>query len=203
MPTSDIETSIELGTTVPLRPGRLYLILAPRRLGRSLMNSFAARLALAGPVHVLDGGNGFDAHTIARQVRRQTAQLELALGRLRIARAFTCYQMVAMLSAQPATSQPLLVLDLLATFCDESVPQVERSRLLDQAILDLQRLSGPAPVAVSAAPWADGTADERLPLGHPARFAAPLPGMLARLEDAASQVLRFVYPDGPIQGRFW
>jgi hypothetical protein len=178
-----------------------YLVLAPRPVGRAWMNAFAARLALAGPALVLDGGNSFDALGIARQVRRQTADLEMALGRLRVARAFTCYQMVAMLaslSGQPA----LLVFDLLATFCDESVALTERARLLEQALAHLRRLSVTAPLAVSASTSSD--ADARLPLGHPARLAAPLPAMLARLEEAADQVLRYTNPpDGYVQGKLF
>jgi hypothetical protein len=154
------------------------------------MNTLAARLALAGPALVLDGGNAFNALAITRQVRRQTANLELVLERLLVARAFTCYQMTAMLAQQPASSHPLLVLDLLATFGDESATLAERSRLLDQALADLRRLSAAAPVTVSAVPG-PGSTDLRLPLGHPARLAAPLPVMFERLEEAVDQVLRF------------
>ena len=186
-----------------LFPGHLYLVLAARPVGRTLMNTFAARLALAGLLRVLDGGNAFDALLIARQVRRRTATLETVLGRLQVARAFTCYQMVAMLAQQPASGHPLLVLDLLATFCDESVPVAERARLLDQALVDLRRLSAAAPTAVSAVPRIGDGADPRLPLGHPARLSAPLPAMLEHLEKAADQVLHLEPSGGYIQQSFW
>ena len=51
---------------------------------------------------------------------------------------------------------PTLVLDLLATFGDESVSERQRRRLLDQALGQLQRLSRPAPVIVSAPPLDPG-----------------------------------------------
>lgn len=187
----------------PLAGAHCYLVLAPRRQGRLLMNTFAAQLALVGPLHVLDGGNSFDALRIARLVRQQTADLETVLTRLTVARAFTCFQMLAMLEQQPGGARPILILDLLSTFCDENVPLRERHRLLEEALRHLRRLSKLAPVAVSAAPWADGTADERLPAGHPARFTAPLPAFLARLEQAADQVLRFVDPQPLYQPGFW
>jgi hypothetical protein len=196
-------------TSIELRTAHFYLVLAPRPVGRARMNSFAARLALVGSVLVLDGGNSFDALSIARQVRRQTADLEAVLGRLRVARAFTCYQMVAMLcglagSELPGGPTAVLALDLLATFCDESVPLLERSRLLDQALAHLRRLSAAAPLAVSATAGSDEGADARLPLGHPARLAAPLPAMLARLEKAADHVLLFTAPQEDfVQGKFW
>ena len=189
--------------SIELRPGRFYLVLAPRNLGRPLMNSFAARLALSGTVRVLDGGNSFDALSVARQVRRRTADLEAALGRLSVARAFTCHQMVTLLSEQPASKKPVLVMDLLATFCDESVPVIERSRLLDQALVELRRLSRAAPLAASAVHLPQEGIDSRLPLGHPARLAVPLPAMLERLEQAADQVLRFVNPEEAVQGKLW
>jgi hypothetical protein len=50
----------------------------------------------------MDGGNRFDAHQIARYIRRQSSQLDAILGRIAIARAFTCYQMAALLAEQEA-----------------------------------------------------------------------------------------------------
>lgn len=201
--------ALSLDSSIELRPGHCYLVLAPRPLGRVMMNTFAARLALIGPVKVLDGGNAFDALSIARQVRRGTPDLPGVLGRLQVARAFTCYQMAAMLSLQPASSQPVLAIDLLAMFCDESVSLAERSRLLDEALKDLRRLSAAAPLAVSAVDLPDERSgrvlplDPRPPLGHPARLAAPLPGQLDRLKDAVDQVLRFEYPPVAVQPRLF
>jgi len=198
---SNTETSLEL------RTGHFYLIMAPRPEGRAMMNAFAARLALTGPVLVLDGGNAFDAFSIARQVYRSTAQYagagspETVLGRLQVARAFTCYQMVAMLEKLPGSRQAVLVLDLLATFCDESVALAERYRLLDQATTELKRLSRTGPLAVSAAATQVETDIANLPFGHPAQFGAPTAAMLARLEDAADQALYYAYPQVPLQGR--
>jgi len=79
--------------------------------------------------------------------------LKQALARISLARAFTCYQMLTLLSETPAISQqPTLVLDLLATFYDESVRADEALRLLESCLADLRRLSAQAPVVVSARP---------------------------------------------------
>jgi len=195
-------------TSLELRPGRLYLILAPRKPGRRAMSEFTARLALAGEVRVLDAGNWFEAHAIARLARRYTAELEAVLGRVQVARAFTCYQVIALLEQSLASAAPTLVLNLLSTFADESVPLVERERLLEQAIVHLRRLSQLAPVAVSTPPPA--SPDELLLpppyLGEPGGGPPDreqLATMVARLEEAADQVVRFVYPELPIQGKFW
>jgi len=196
-------SALDKHSALELRPGSLYLILAPRRLGRLLMNSFAARLALVGGVRILDSGNWFDALAVARQVRRQTAQLDQVLGRVQVQRAFTCYQAAVLLNQQPSGREPVLVLDLLSTFADESVPLNERARLLDQAVADLRRLSSLAPTAVSAAPTPSGADGVGLPAGHPARFTAPLPAMLAQLEDAADQVVHLMLPEGAVQPALW
>jgi hypothetical protein len=137
-----------------LIPGRLHLFVAPRPIGYRLLNACIARMALAEPICVLDGGNGFDVHSIARGLRAQTAELDAAMQRITIARAFTCYQVVALLAQQPLGSRPVLVLDLLATFHDENVPRPERLRLLDQALGNLVVLSRLAPVAISVSPSA-------------------------------------------------
>ena len=71
-------------------------------------------------------------------------------------RAFTCYQLAALLEAleTPAIAQrrelladtqgsaPLLVLDLLATFGDQGVALRERRRLLSACLSHLKRLAG-------------------------------------------------------------
>jgi hypothetical protein len=134
------------------QPGQLLLIVAPARLTRQIVLELTAKLAIRGPVDVFDGGNGFDAHRVARTLRRQTADLASALRRIHIARAFTCYQAAAHLANIPATANPKLIMDLLATFYDENVALPESTRLLAQCIEHLQRLSRAAPVVMSSSP---------------------------------------------------
>jgi hypothetical protein len=170
--------------SLQLTPGKLHLVIAPGSVNRQLANTFIARLGAAGVVRVLDGGNRFDAHGIARAVRRQTSDLYAALERIWIARAFTCYQMLALLAQIPTGPEPVLVLDLLSTFYDESVPEAERRRLLVEGLAHLQRLGRQAAVAVTATP-----------LVQPGPAGRPLPvDFLARLEAAAEQVWRFETP---------
>lgn len=195
--------------SLDLRPGRLYLILAPRQPGRRVMTELTARLALAGEARVLDAGNWFEAHAIARLVRRRTTELQAALERVRVARAFTCYQVITLLEQSPASETPTLVLNLLSTFMDESVPLAEREQLLEQAIGHLRRLSRVAPVAVSVAPPPAAAGELMLPppyMGEPGGGPPDrdqLAAMVASLEEAADQVLRFLYPEQPVQGKLW
>jgi hypothetical protein len=146
-------------------PGRLLLVIAPRA-GGAIMLDLIARLACRGPLRLLDGGNCFDVYrcnqAIARALGGQKDQLSAALERIQLARAFTCYQMVALLKQTPVQPVPTLVLDLLATFYDESVPGVESRRLLQACILQLQRLNARSPVAISVRSGTHGNRPELL-----------------------------------------
>jgi hypothetical protein len=177
---------------VPHRPGLIA------GLPRQLASQWIARLALAGAVHVLDGGNTFDAYGVARFIRAQTHELEAAMSRITVQRAFTCYQIAALLAdlARPETFRVsktrkvaeqvraeqvrgVVVLDLLATFADENVPVRERRRLFEQSLADLKSLARCCPTLVSsAAP----------PAGH------RQPPDWARLAEAADQVWYFESP---------
>jgi hypothetical protein len=130
----------------------LHLILLPRPMRRQVANTLIARLALRGAVRVLDGGNHFDAHGIARALRSETHHLKTALERVQVARAFTCYQVISLLSESPLTNAPTLALDLLTTFYDESVPLPERLRLVEESLVQLQRLCQRAPIVVTSLP---------------------------------------------------
>ena len=129
--------------------GKISLVVAPRAVVPSLMPMLAT-LALHGQVIVVDGGNCFDGYALARALRRQTHLVQAALERVLLSRAFTCYQMVAMLAKLPIDGTPVLVLDLLSTFLDENVALFKRQRLLGNSLSLLRRISVGAPVAIWA-----------------------------------------------------
>ncbi len=160
-------------------PGSFALAVAPRRAARLLLER-AALLALRGPLRVLDCGNCFNVYVVAQALRRRSSQVQQALGRIQLARAFTCYQVLTLLEEALPTPAATLTLDLLATFRDENVRMQERRRLLQAAITHLRRLAREAPVLVSAVPAGD---------------SASLPDeLLVCLEDAADPVWRFNLP---------
>ena len=134
-----------------LAAGQIAVLIDPQA-AHDDMHGLVAALALRGPVAVLDGGNRFDAYRIARDLRRETAHLDDALGRIAYARSFTCYQMVALVAGTPPAARPQVVLDLLATFTDESVTTAESGRLLKQTMFHLRRLAHYAPVIISLRP---------------------------------------------------
>jgi hypothetical protein len=137
-------------------PGRLWAVIIPRGASEILLN-LIARLALqnytrqeVAAVRVLDGGNCFNAYTVAGLLGGQSVQVEAVLKKIYVARAFTCYQMLALLADTSADTAPVVALDLVATFLDENVPPEERRSLFGQSIAELRRLSVRAPVIVSA-----------------------------------------------------
>jgi len=172
------------------RDTRYNLLVTPRSAGKRLVSVLIAWRALTEPIRVLDGGNCFDVLSIARAARKWTYRIEVVLGRISIARAFTCYQVVSLLASQKTSNAPILVLDLLSTFADENVLAIERLRLLEQCIQHLTRLSDQASVLVMVTPAAApfiAVYQERLskaadqtwqlqPPEAPANFQVSLPG---------------------------
>jgi hypothetical protein len=130
----------------------LQLLIAPSSLQREVSLEFIAELVQAGPVRVLDGGNRFDLLSLNRELRRRELALYTALERVRVARAFTCYQMATMLEEPAPRGIPTLVLNLLSTFQDENASLPERLRLLEICLHSLRKNARHSPVLVSIHP---------------------------------------------------
>lgn len=176
--------------------GKITLAIVPRRAIRPLLG-LAARLAQRAPLRVLDGGNCFNAYIVALALRQQTTDVTAALERIRVSRAFTCYQMVTLLEETPATPVATLVLDFLATFRDENVPLGERFRLLRICLERLDCLASVAPLLVSASPDSGPPMSGR----HGRGQLQPDDRLLALLEEAADRVWRFGPPPPVVQLR--
>jgi len=108
----------------------------------------AVRTAEHEGIRVLDGGNRFNAYTVARAARGR----QDVLDRITVSRAFTCHQMLALLGSTPDHAGTFVILDMLRTFYDESVPAGERKRLLRACITQLDRLEQDASGLVSVYP---------------------------------------------------
>jgi hypothetical protein len=143
-----------------------------RHAAQGQMLDLAARLAVGGPLRVFDCGNQFNVYPVARFVRSRTSDLAQVLGRIRLARAFTCYQVLALLEEAPDEAVPTLALDLLATFYDEDLKLPESQRLLKLCLGQLGRLSRAAPVIVSVRPPKPIVSAERIVLLESLRGAA-------------------------------
>jgi hypothetical protein len=134
-----------------LKTGQLLVAIAPHA-AREEATHLAVEVALRGPLTILDGGNRITPYHIAHLLRKQTVDIGIAADRLFIRRAFTCYQMLALLENTPPLQQPYLILDLLGTFYDDQVPDHEVRRLLGLCLQEINRLCVVGPVAVLLAP---------------------------------------------------
>ncbi len=130
---------------------QLVVLAVPRYRVRDIF-TLMVDVALTSNVRVVDGGNLFNVLTLNRAIRRKTNRVEEVLGRTYISRAFTCYQMEAMLQNAAGYRCPVFVLDLLYTFYDESVDDAQSQRLLANSIRYLQQASAVSPVLVGLFP---------------------------------------------------
>ena len=145
-----------------------------------------ARLALLHPVQVIVGGNRFDAHQLARIIRRHTVQHDQTLEHIHQARPFTCYQTLKLLENTEAT-RPLVAIDLLNTFYDENISDSESVRLVNIAIGHLQRLGQQAPVLVTL----------RTPV------ALTRVGLVKLVQNAADHLYIYEFPQESFQPPLW
>jgi hypothetical protein len=127
--------------------GRILLLVSPTSTLDAIFE-MVARLALQGPLSVLDGGNIFQGYTLARALRRHTDDIAAPMRRVMLSRAFTCYQVAAMLAESDFTAHPVLILDFLATFYDQSVNIADRRRLLSGSIRRLRAVSQHTPLVI-------------------------------------------------------
>lgn len=154
---------------------RGLLVIFGEHGGAARMLDLAAGLSLRGPLYLLDCGNRSNMYRVARTLRTLTNDPVAVMRNIRLSRAFTCYQVVALLekvAAMPAA--PVLVLDLLATFMDESVQLRESSLLFESTLQHLLTVGQTVPVVVSAKPLLT--------------LSAPRFGLLEQLKAAAAEV---------------
>jgi hypothetical protein len=135
---------------LPATRGSYNLVIAPHA-GVQMVIETTARLAVSSPVRLIDCGNRSNVYPITKVVRRLTTDVNTTLDRIHISRAFTCYQVLAMLS-RSESRMPTLVIDLLCTFLDEAIRFDESCRLLDRSIEELKRLSQTTPMLVTVKP---------------------------------------------------
>jgi len=170
---ADIPSGMRSATLEALLQPRISLFWGAQAPTRSLLTAATTIAASGLPVRLFDGGNSFDGYFVARLAR----QLALAsarppahrrspppdradplrdakrdpydiLDRMHLSRAFTCFQLAELIETAPAGPEPLFVLDLLATFYDESVPLRDSERLLATTLTHMRRLAAVGPVIV-------------------------------------------------------
>lgn len=140
----------ESGLIDELLQARIALFWGAQAPTRTLLTALTALAAGGREARVFDGGNCFDGYFVARLARRLSPQPYAVLHRIRLSRAFTCFQLAELIENASESPDPVFVLDLLATFYDESVPLRDSERLLAGTLTHLKRLAAAGPVIVGA-----------------------------------------------------
>jgi hypothetical protein len=96
-------------------------------------------------VIVLDGANRFDPYMVSSFAKKTSVSPETLLKRIRIARAFTCYQMTALVEEKLASlrSHPpwVILLGPVSTFLDEDVPEWEVRPLFERLLRKVEEMA--------------------------------------------------------------
>jgi hypothetical protein len=128
-------------------PSTLQLVITAGH-ERQRVTALIAEAALRGPLNIIAGSEWIPSYGVARAVRHSTVEVERILGRVRLARAFTCYQLLDLLAGARGDGGPILVLDFLHTFFSPDIPLPVRTRTLQTCCGHLRRLSFRQPVTV-------------------------------------------------------
>jgi len=108
-------------------------------------------------VIVLDGANRFNSYTVSSFARRELISPEKLLKSIRIARAFTCYQMATLMGERlvslvhagtvgaihesPLQKPWVILLGPLTTFLDEDVPEREVRPLFERSLRKIEGMA--------------------------------------------------------------
>jgi hypothetical protein len=98
-------------------------------------------------VIVLDGANRFDPYAVSSFARKASLSPESLLKRIRIARAFTCYQMATLMgeklkSAIAQAQKPwVILLGPITPFLDEDVPERDVRPLFERSLRKVEILA--------------------------------------------------------------
>ncbi len=144
MSSSDIERASSLCLSPP--EGGMSGIFGEGATGLAL-KTLAGPLLRGETVVAVDGGNRFDPYEIGRAAQALGGDGKKALSRIRVSRAFTCYQMEALLARKlPGALERFdarlaLILGLPETFADADIPYAEACRVFRNCLSALRRIS--------------------------------------------------------------
>ncbi len=145
-----------------LAPGEATVWAGPPRAVQALLELlYAGSAASGGRISLLEGANRFDPYRIGELGRSLGVDATETVRRIRLARAFTAYQMVALVDrwgAEARRGRPTLLVghDLATLFHDEEIPEEEQVGLLGHVARSLGALAGRLDVPLLLTLGADG-----------------------------------------------
>lgn len=164
-----------------LPPKKWNLLISPSRLRLLVAIAYVAHQT---NLVILDCGRQFDASIVARAAKGRKEIID----RIKVQRAFTCYEAVKLIEQLPGQNGPIVILDFLSTFHDENIKIQSRKFLLERSIEHFQKLVHGTGLAVSVNVPPD--TPDSIYLFDRLQAAAPYVSMYEPLKDKTSQ-LRF------------
>ena len=122
-------------------PSRNLLLVETKSRESEGITELVSALALRLPLYIIAGGEWLPGYALTRSVRRRTPEVKQILDRIHLARPFTCYQILDLLSETRPGNEPILILDFLHHFHNEDVELPVRFRVFEQCCKHLERLS--------------------------------------------------------------
>ena len=115
---------------------------------RASVDDSIIQIAMSGTVLIMDAGNCFNPLRLIRAIRQQTLRINQVLENIQVARAFTCFQVLALLDQTVDPQGPVFIFRPLTTFHDEMAPVYERLRLLREVDRHVNRLQDSVAVTI-------------------------------------------------------
>ena len=129
-----------------LSPGEATLLVGPARAVEPLLEVvYAGCVRAGGSVSLVEGANRFHPYRLAERGRQSGLESNSFLGHIRLARAFTAYQLVALVeewASEVRRHAPTLLVghELPLLFSGDELPEEERVPLLTHVARQLRRL---------------------------------------------------------------
>jgi hypothetical protein len=130
----------------PMHPGGMYLLVGRTGLNRHIIDRLAVLSASRGDAtYYIDGGHRADPFSMARVLRLQRQDPRPVLERVRIARAFTAYQMDSLIREGlfdlDEPPELLIVTAMDSLLSDPEVDRNEAKAMLRNCMASLKRLA--------------------------------------------------------------
>jgi hypothetical protein len=138
-------------------------------------------IAAGKRVLYLDGGNGFDPLLLSRFARQRGQTLSAFGAQIRVARAFTCFQLTELLVRTPRllgsfSADAVILTAMPELYFDEDVREPDAISSFNRGLRALRELADRLPVAV---------------FSDPSLFATPRRILFERVKACAEQVCKF------------
>jgi hypothetical protein len=145
---SPLRTSTRIDAlTGGFEPGNVALIESTSRYVFPLTTALCVAAALDGEVVFVDGGNSIQPYAIARLCKARRIDARTALSRIRVARAFTAYQLATLVDerldaeVRRTGARTVVVSCLFDMFFDGDVPWGESFQLVRRCLQEVKAVA--------------------------------------------------------------